>query len=103
MGGGKKKQTLRKMEKSQSKTKTSKTSSSPRSAADKHLGGIVPPESENALSQIKKMKAITPYAVASRLDLRLSVAKDLLEQLERKGAIEYVSGSRNIKIYKIAG
>ena len=102
MGGGKKKQTLRKMERTQRKTKTPKTSSSPRSAGERHIGGIVPPDTKNVLSQMKKMRAITPYAVASRLDLRLSVARDLLQQLERKGTIEYVSGSKNLKIYKLA-
>ncbi len=102
MGGGKKRQTLRKMERSQRRTKTPKTSSSPRSASEKHVGGIVPPDAENALSQIKKMRAITPYVVASRLDLRLSVAKSLLQKLERTGKIEYISGSKSLKIYKLA-
>ncbi|MFQ5758146.1 MAG: hypothetical protein ACE5IF_00545 [Candidatus Bathyarchaeia archaeon] len=101
MGGGKKKQTLRKMERTQRKTKTPKTSGSPRSASEKHIGGIVPPDTQNVLSQIKKMRAITPYAVASRLDLRISVARGLLQQLERKGMIEYVSGSKSLKIYKL--
>ncbi|MFQ6064621.1 MAG: hypothetical protein ACE5L6_04015 [Candidatus Bathyarchaeia archaeon] len=103
MGGGKKKQTLMKREKTQSKTKAPKTSSSSRSVGEKHISGIVLPDSEKVLSQMKKMKAITPYEVASRLDLRMSVAKDLLRELERKGAIEYVSGSKNLKVYKLAG
>jgi len=103
MGGGKKKQTLKKTEKVQERTKTPKTKSSPRATSEKSIGGIVPPETKSALSQIKKMRAITPYAVASRLDLRISTARDLLQQLERKGEIEYVSGSKNLKIYKLAG
>ena len=101
MGGGKKRQPLGKMEKAQKKTKTSKASSSPRSVGEKHIGGIVPPDINSVLSQIKNMRAITPYVVASRLDLRLSVARSILKQLERKGAIEYVSGSKNLKIYKL--
>jgi ribosomal protein S25 len=103
MGGGKKKQTLGKTEKTQKKTKVPKTSASSRSVSEKHIGGIVPPNDEKALGQIKKIRAITPYEVASRLDLRLSVAKDLLKQLERKGTIEYVSGSKSLKVYKLAG
>ena len=103
MGGGKKKQTIRKRERTQKRTRAPKTSGSSRSASEKHIGGIVSPDAENVLSQMKKMRAITPYAVASRLDLRISVAKDLLQQLERKGSIEYVSGSKNLKIYKLAG
>ncbi len=102
MGGGKKRKTLRKMERTQTRTSISKKGSSSGSASEKRIGGIVPPDAENVLGQIRKMKAITPYAVASRLDLRISVAKDLLRQLERKGKIEYVSGSKNLKIYKIA-
>lgn len=100
MGGGKKRQTLRKRERTQKRTRPPKTSGSPTS--EKHIGGIVPPDTQNALSKIEKMRAITPYAVASRLDLRISVAKSLLKQLERKGAIEYVSGSKNLKVYKLA-
>ncbi|MFB0523211.1 MAG: hypothetical protein ACETV1_05575 [Candidatus Bathyarchaeia archaeon] len=102
MGGGKKKQTLKKTERVQKRTRTPKTTSSPRSTSEKSIGGIAPPETTSALSQIKKMRAITPYAVASRLDLRISIARDLLQQLERKGEIEYVSGSKNLKIYKLA-
>ena len=102
MGGGKKRQPLKKTERVQKRTKTSKTTSSPRSTSEKSIGGIAPPETKSVLSQIKKMRAITPYAVASRLDLRISIARDLLQQLERKGEIEYVSGSKNLKIYKLA-
>jgi ribosomal protein S25 len=102
MGGGKKRQTLRKMERTQKRTSIPKKGGSSGSASEKHIGGIVPPDAENVLSQIRKMRAITPYAVASRLDLRISVAKDLLQQLERKGKIEYVSGSKKLKIYKLA-
>jgi ribosomal protein S25 len=102
MGGGKKRQTLKKTERVQKRTRTPKTTSSPRSTSERSIGGIAPPETKSVLSQIKKMRAITPYGVASRLDLRISIARDLLQQLERKGEIEYVSGSKNLKIYKLA-
>jgi len=46
------------------------------------------------------MKAVTPYAVASRFNLRLSVARDMLEELTRRGVLDYVSGNKNLKIYK---
>jgi ribosomal protein S25 len=38
--------------------------------------------------------------VASRFNIRISAAKDFLEQLEENGAVQLVSGSHNIKIYK---
>jgi small subunit ribosomal protein S25e len=71
-------------------------------AAEKKVAGVVPPDprSEKTLNEIKKLKALTPYAVASRFDIRLSLARDLLEELKQRGAIQYVSGSKNIKIYK---
>lgn len=52
--------------------------------------------------ELKKMKVLTPHSVASRLGLRLSVAKQVLKELERKGIVKYVSKSRNLKIYKPA-
>ncbi len=101
--GGKKKQTLKKSEKAQAtkdEKKETKSSGSP-SKREKKTAGIVPPDSrsEKIINEIKKMKALTPFAVASRFNLRLSVAKDLLEELEQKGVIKFVSRSRNLKIY----
>lgn len=101
--GGKKKLTLKQMERTQVKKDESKgRKSSGGSTAEKKLAGIVlpDPKSEKVIGELKKIKALTPYAVASRFDLRLSVARDLLEELERRGVVEYVSGSKNIKIYK---
>jgi ribosomal protein S25 len=46
------------------------------------------------------MNVLTPYAVASRFNIRISAAKDFLEQLEQNGAVQLVSGSHNIKVYK---
>jgi len=80
--------------------KTSKSGSS--SAAEKKAAGIIlpNPRSEKTVKEIKKLKVLTPYTVASRFDLRLSVARELLQDLEQKGVIRWVSGSKNIKIYK---
>jgi len=103
--GGKKKLTLKQMERASVKKDEQKgRKSSGGSSAEKKSAGIVlpDPKSEKTVGELKKIKALTPYAVASRFDLRLSLARDLLEELERRGVIEYVSGSRNIKIYKPA-
>jgi ribosomal protein S25 len=48
------------------------------------------------------MGVLTPYAVATRYGIRISAAKDFLEQLESNGAVQLVSGSHNLKIYKPA-
>lgn len=103
MGGGKKKLTLKQMEKMQTRRTAKKESKSSRHAIDKKAAEIIlpDPKSEKVMTGLKKMRALTPYAVASRFDIRMSVARDLLKQLERRGTIEYVSGSKNLKIYKL--
>jgi small subunit ribosomal protein S25e len=107
MGGGKKKTTLKKMEKVRTRKtaqKESKPSKPGRSTAEKKIAGIVPldSKSEKVLGELKKMKVLTPYMVASRFDVRIGVARGLLGELERRRIIQYVSGSKNIKIYKLA-
>ena len=102
--GGKKKLTLKQMERMQEKKdeKEKKGGKGGGGPPEKGAPRIVPPDpkSEKVISELKKMKALTPYAVASRFNLRLSVAKDLLDELAQRGVIEYVSGSKNLKIYK---
>ena len=63
---------------------------------------LMPEIKDDLIDEIRKMKVITPFAVASKFDLRISVAKDLLEELERKKIIELVSRSRKTKVYKVA-
>ena len=107
MGGGKKKTTLKKMEKASTRKdapKVDKSSKPSKHMVEKKIAGIVSPDpkSEKVLSELKKMRALTPYTVASRFDLRLGVARGLLQELERRHIVEFVSGSKNLKIYKMA-
>ena len=46
------------------------------------------------------MKVLTPFAVSTKFNVRISAAKDFLEQLEQIGAVELISGNHTIKIYK---
>ena len=103
MGGGKKKRTLKQMAKIQTRGTTKKESKLRRAATDKKAAEIILPnlKSEKVMAKLKKMRALTPYTVASRFDIRMSVARDLLKELERRGTIEYVSGGKNLKIYKL--
>jgi len=105
--GGKKKLTMKQMERMQAKKdeergRERKERKSGGPTPEKKSIGIIPPDpkSEKVIGELKKLRALTPYAVATRFDLRLSVAKDFLEELERRGVVEYVSGSKNLKIYK---
>ena len=71
--------------------------------SEKRTSNVLMPEiKDDLIDEIKKMKVVTPFAVASKFDLRISVAKDLLEELERKKIIELVSRSRKTKVYKVA-
>ena len=71
---------------------------------EKKSVGIMPPDAKNEkiVGEIKKMNVLTPYAVSTRYGIRISAAKDFLEQLEANGVVQLVSGSHNLKIYKPA-
>jgi len=103
MGGGKKKLTLKQM-KRRGEKKERKESESKGFTTEKKVVGVVPPdpESKEVTDQLKKMKVLTPYTVATRFDLRLSVAKNFLKELEKQGVVKFISGSKNTKIYKPA-
>ena len=103
--GGKKKPTLKQMEKSSEKKdekekKSGKGKEGP--LPERKIAGITPPDPKNEkiIGEIKKMKALTPYVAATRFNLRLSVAKDFLDELAQRGVVQYVAGSRGLKIYK---
>jgi small subunit ribosomal protein S25e len=104
--GGKKKLGLKQMERMQTKKDEEEAEKKKKEKAgpkEKKTIGIIPPDAKNEkiVSEIKKMNVLTPYAVASRFNIRISAAKDFLEQLEENGAVQLVSGSHNIKIYKL--
>ena len=68
----------------------------------KKVADVIPPDvnDEKVIQEIRRMRAITPYQVASRFNLRLSVAKDFLKSLQRHGIIEFVSKGPNLEIYR---
>jgi len=108
--GGKKKLGLKQMERMQDKrdeedkAKDKKKEKSGPAKERKTTISVIAPDvkNEKIVSEIKKMNVLTPYAVASRFNIRISAAKDFLEQLEATGAVELVSGSHTIKVYKPA-
>lgn len=105
LGGGKKKLTLKQLEKARAKrSKRKETKSSSKTGGEKVVAGIIPPnpKDEKVISELKKMKVFTPYTVASRFNIRLSVARSFLKELESHGTIQFVSGNKRIRIYKPA-
>ncbi len=105
--GGAKKKSLAQMEKTQvqqdKKVEPAKKSKG-KPSTEKKLRGVDVPNIEDArfLSELSKMGAITPYALASQFNLRISVAKDMLEELERKRLVTAVGGNARIRIYRMA-
>jgi len=107
--GGKKKLGLKQMERMQDKKDDEDAK---KKEKDKDKKGppkekrttinVIPPDAKNdkVIAEIKKMPVLTPYAVATRFNVRISAAKEFLEQLEQNGAVQLVSGSHSLKIYK---
>jgi len=103
--GGKKKLSLKQIERTQDKKDEApekKKGGKSGPAPERKAPGIMPPDlkSDKIIGEIRKMKAVTPFAVASRFNLRLSVAKDMLDELAQRGVLEYISSGKNLKIYK---
>jgi small subunit ribosomal protein S25e len=104
MGGGKKKQSLKQMTKpkeprepKQREKKVDETT-----AARKTLGLTMPDaDNKKVLDELKGLKVLTPSVIASRYNIRLSLANAFLKELEKRKIVEYVSGGKNLKIYKM--
>jgi len=105
--GGAKKKSMAQMEKQQGQqdkkpeqTKKGKG----KTVAEKKTSGIGFPNFDDGkfVSEISKMGALTPYAIASQFNVRLSVARDILEELERRRMVKPIGGNARIRIYKLA-
>jgi ribosomal protein S25 len=105
--GGAKKKNLAQMEKQQvqqdKKDETAKKTKG-KSGAEKKAAGIEMPnfDNEKVLGELSKIGALTPYSIATQFNVRLSVARDILEELERRRLITSVGGNTRIKIFKLA-
>lgn len=107
--GGKKKPTISQALKAQMREAAKEEGAketkakAPAKVEKKPASVIMPnPWDEKVIKEIQKMKVLTPYTVASRFNLRLSIAKDLLDELHKQGKITLVSTGRHLKIYKPA-
>jgi len=107
--GGSKKKNLAQMEKQQvqqdkkAEPTAKKTKGKPMSEAKKAAGISLPNfEDEKFMGELSKMGALTPYSIATQFNVRLSVARDILEELERRRLIKSEGGNARIKIYRLA-
>ncbi len=106
--GGKKRLTLKQMERSQvkqdAKGKSKKGEATATTRVEKKGLEIIAPDTadKGVIKELQKMKVLTPYTVASRFSLRLSTAKHFLEELRRQGVVTHVSSGRSMKVYKVS-
>jgi len=95
------KKSLKKMEKQQAtKDEGDKKAKDKR---DKIIGAVDIPDtnSDEVMGALKGMKAITPTGVASKFNLKVSVAKKMLSDLEENGTLELAAKSQNLKVYAL--
>ncbi len=100
--GGKKKLSLKQIERVQSKKDKQDKKKKTAGPREKAPSAITPPDArdESILSELKKMRVLTPYSVASRFNVRISAAKDFLQQVEERGMVQMIAGNHNLKIYQ---
>ena len=94
------KRSLRQIEKQQRRREKSQDKSV---KIEKTIGALDIPDmnSEELISQLGNMKAITPTRLAVSLNLKVSMAKKLLEQLKEQRIVKLVSRSHNLKVYQL--
>ena len=95
------KKSLKKMEKQQAtKDEGDKKAKDKR---DMIIGAVDIPDtnSDEVMGALKGMKAITPTGVASKFNLKVSVAKKMLSDLEENGTLELAAKSQNLKVYAL--
>jgi len=70
---------------------------------EKIIGSVEIPDlnSKEVIGAIKAMKAITPTSVATKWNLKISVAKRMLDMLEEKKVIKLIAQSSNLKVYEM--
>lgn len=54
---------------------------------------------ETIMKDLKRVRCITPYVVATRYNIKISTAKKLLRELAEKGVIRLVDKNRRVAIY----
>jgi ribosomal protein S25 len=106
--GGAKKMSLKQAEKRQSLRNQKMDGDQRKRRSDipekKRLGIDLPDLKEKATGEdLKKMRAITPFALATKYDIRLSTAKNMLHVLEKKGLVSLVASTNNLKVYRYIG
>jgi len=106
MGGGKKRPTVSALEKRMKKEaegKKEEGGKKPQMKLSGTTGELTEVSFEAVIKDIKGLKYVTPYVLASRLGLKLSRAKRVLRELESRGVLVAVDKNSRVPIYVPAG
>jgi len=57
--------------------------------------------SEELMEQLRRMKAVTPTGLATQMNIKVSTAKKLLEELREQRVLALASRSHNLKVYSL--
>lgn len=98
--GGAKKKSISQMAKRQEKEGTEKKEEK-REKKLPRSGDVAFDENEVG-KVIKELKVVTPNSLASQLNVRVGVAKRILDSLESKGQVKLVAGSNRLRIYSLS-
>lgn len=103
--GGVKKRPVSQMETGLSGASQERKKGKSKATVERKMRGISIPnvDEKSLLKDLSKLGAITPYALASKYDLRLSVAKQVLSELEKRELIKLEEGNRRIKVFRFVG
>lgn len=66
---------------------------------EKRIGTVTSPTISELEAFVRTQPYITPYVLSEKYGLRLSIAKDLLNTLSKRGVINLVTGTNRIRIY----
>ncbi|MCW4049456.1 MAG: hypothetical protein NWE89_06930 [Candidatus Bathyarchaeota archaeon] len=93
------KRSLKRLEKQQAAK--NKAVEKAKARREKIIGSVDIPDSssQEVMESLKKMKAITPTGVAAQFNLKVSIAKKMLSDLEDNGTLELAARSHNLKVY----
>lgn len=67
---------------------------------EKISGSVIPPPKEEVLEFAKTQSYVTPYVLAEKFGIRISIAKQVLRTLAEERYLRLVAGDGRLKIYE---
>ncbi|ABL78416.1 30S ribosomal protein S25e [Thermofilum pendens] len=101
MGGGKKRPTVSQLEKRVTKEEKKKEEGGkkPQMKLEASTGNLTEVSLEHVIKEIRGLKYVTPYVLASKFSLKLSRAKKVLRELESRGVVVAYDKNSRVPIY----